>query len=153
MENYLGILSGLSKCFFPLINGSALTSFSRIRVVEADASEESMAASSVIMPAASSTAQSERVPSVTATLSTRTHSLASVTDDNLSDAGSDMSLISMPSSPTEDEVWHETASRPLSDTSGARMLPAAVSSASKSAEEGVDYVILYDDESSDDGRK
>jgi len=127
-----------------------------INVVEADAhssSEESMAASSVIMPAASSAPQSQRVPSVTVTtLSTQTHSLASVTDDNLSDAGSDMSLISMPSSPSDDEVWHETKSTPSNPSGAPTVVARGSSAASTSSALGIDYVLLYDDES-DDERK
>jgi next-to-BRCA1 protein 1 len=151
MENCLATVFGLSKYLF--FNPSLARHrhfFCSINVVEADSSEESMAASSVIMPAASSAPQSERVPSVTlTTLSTQTHSLAS--DDNLSDAGSDMSLISMPSSPSDDEVWHETRSRP-SNPSGAPTA-ATPGSPAASAVPGMDYVLLYDDESSDDEKK
>ena len=112
-----------------------------------------MAASSVIMPAASSAPQSERVPSViTTTLSTQTQSVASVTDDNLSDAGSDMSLISMPSSPSDDEVWHETKTSPSSNLSK-DPTAAGSSAASTPAAVGMDYVLLYDDESSDEERR
>jgi next-to-BRCA1 protein 1 len=122
-----------------------------INVVEADsqhASDESMAASSVIMPTPSSAAQSERVPSVTVTtFSTQSHSIASVTEDNLSDAGSDMSLISMPSSPSDDEIWHETRSAPSSSA------PAAANSSAASVSAAMDYVLLYDDDSSDEEQK
>jgi len=109
-----------------------------------------MAASSVIMPAVSSAPHSERVSSVIATtLSTQTNSLASVTDDNLSDAGSDMSLISMPSSPSDDEVWH---SAPSNLSKGPSTAPGS-SAVSTPAAVGMDYVLLYDDESSDEERK
>ena len=121
---------------------------SRINVAEADLSDESMAASSVIMPTASSAPQSERVPSVTvATFSTQSRSVASVTEDNLSDAGSDVSLVSMPSSPDDDdEAWHEARSRLSSNLS-------RVAAGSPATTAAMDYVLLYDDESSDEERK
>ena len=102
------------------------------------------------MPAAAgSTAQSGRVPSVTVTtLSTQSRSIASVTDDNISEAGSDLSLISIPSSPSDDEVWHETRSRLSSNLSPAPV-PRAGSSAPSTSATAMDYVLLYDDDSSD----
>jgi len=122
-----------------------------INVVESDthhSSDDSMAASSIIMPAASlSTQQSEHVPSTTF------HSLSAastiVTDDNISEIdsdGSSVSLISMPSSPSDDEDdalfydsrSHATAVRAAVAAGAATATPAS----------GMDYVMLYDDNSS-----
>jgi len=118
------------------------------------------------MPAASSATQS-RVASVTvATLSVQSRtSVASSTEDNLSDAGSDISLISMPSSPSDDEddaMWYETRSHATSDlatqvadagnaaqATGGRP-GRAESTTSTSAVTAMDYVLLYDDNSSNE---
>jgi next-to-BRCA1 protein 1 len=102
-----------------------------------------MAASSVIMPDASPSAQqSEHVPSTTV------HSLSAastiVTDDNISDMGSDsssVSLISMPSSPSDDEdeaLFHDSRSQTTADRAAVAATPTS----------GLDYVMLYDDNSS-----
>lgn len=146
----MGIVSGLSESiyFLDVLLTGVLTIFGSINVVEADAhnsSEESMASSVVIMPAVSSAPQSQRVPSVTVTLSTQGGSVASVGDDNLSEAGSDMSLISMPSSPSEDEVWHSSRSRASSKPSGAPTVAPGTSTASKA-----ESLIIYDDEFDDE---
>lgn len=99
------------------------------------------------MPVASSAAQSEHIPSATVTtLSTQSHSNVSMAEDNLSDAGSDVSLISVPSSADEGELWHEARSRVSSNpNTGAAASPAATAA--------TDYVLLYDDESSDEEKK
>jgi next-to-BRCA1 protein 1 len=121
-----------------------------INVVESDShhsSDDAMAASSIIMPDASSSAQrSEHVPSTTV------HSLSAtstiVTEDNVSDIGSDsssVSLISMPSSPSDDEdeaLFHDSRSQTMAERASA--LPAAPTAATS----GMDYVMLYDDNSS-----
>jgi len=95
----------------------------------------------VIMLAVSSAPHNEPISSIIATT-------LSNSDDNLSDAGSDLSLISIPSSPSDDEVWHSTLSNlnkvPATvPGSSAAPTPAAVKN---------DYVVLYDDESSDEER-
>ena len=119
----------------------------RINVVESDShhtSDDSMAASSIIMPAASPSAQqSEHVPSTTV------HSLSAIStatlDDDVSEIGSEgysVSLISMPSSPSDDEdeaLFHDSRSRTMAERAAA----AATTPAS-----GMDYVMLYDDNSS-----
>ena len=101
-----------------------------------------MAASSIIMPISPPSAQqSEHVPSTTV------HSLSAastiVTDDSISEIGSDsssVSLISMPSSPSDDEddaLFHDSRSQTTAD----RVAAAATTSS-------MDYVMLYDDNSS-----
>ncbi|KAF8808145.1 hypothetical protein BYT27DRAFT_7338708 [Phlegmacium glaucopus] len=117
-----------------------------INVVESDShhsSDDSMAASSIIMPTASPSAQqSQHVPSTTV------HSLSAastiVTDDDMDSDGSSVSLISMPSSPSDDEdeaLFHDSRSQTTADRAAAAA--AAVTPAS-----GMDYVMLYDDNSS-----
>ena len=118
----------------------------RINVVESDShhtSDDSMAASSVIMPISPSAQQSEHVPSTTV------HSLSAastiVTDDSISEIGSDsssVSLISMPSSPSDDEdeaLFHDSRSHTTADRAAAATATPA---------SGMDYVMLYDDNSS-----
>jgi next-to-BRCA1 protein 1 len=116
-----------------------------INVVESDShhsSEDSMASSSIIMPISSPSAlQSEHVPSTTV------HSLSAVstivTDDGISEIGSDsssVSLISMPSSPSDDEdeaLFHDSRSQTTADRAAATATTS-----------GMDYVMLYDDNSS-----
>jgi next to BRCA1 gene 1 protein len=123
----------------------------RINVVESDShhsSNDSMAASSIIMPHASPSArQSEHVPSITV------HSLSAastiVTDDTVSEIGSDsssVSLISMPSSPSDDEdeaLFHDSRSQTTAERAA-----AAAAAASATPTSGMDYVMLYDDNSS-----
>jgi len=133
-----------------------------INVAEADSqhsSDESMASSSIIMPTVSSAPQSHHVSSVTVTtLSAQSTSIASRSEDNLSDAGSDISLISMPSSPSDDEddvMWHDTRSHTTSELTAAAAALAQTtapngSAASPSAAASMDYVLLYDDQSSED---
>lgn len=118
----------------------------RINVVESDShhsSDDSMAASSIIMPLSSPSAQqSEHIPSTTV------HSLSGVstivTDDGISEIDSDsssVSLISMPSSPSDDEdeaLFHDSRSQTTADR-----VAAATATTS-----GMDYVMLYDDNSS-----
>ena len=118
----------------------------RINVVESDShhsSDDSMAASSIIMPdASSSTQRSEHVPSPTI----RSAASTTVTDDNVSDVGSDsssVSLISMPSSPSDDEdeaLFHDCRSQTVAERA-----PAAPDATTTT---GMDYVMLYDDNSS-----
>jgi next to BRCA1 gene 1 protein len=115
----------------------------RINVVESDShhtSDDSMAASSIIMPSAQ---QSEHA-------STTVHSLSAIStatmDDDVSEIGSEsysVSLISMPSSPSDDEdeaLFHDSRSRTTAERAAAA---AATPTAS-----GMDYVMLYDDNSS-----
>jgi len=134
-----------------------------INVVESDihhSSEESMASSSVIMPVpnVASVQASAHVPSETAHSVTESipASISSI-DDSISDAGSDVSLISMPSS-SEDEdeaLWHDTRSQTTAELAAAAAAhAAAVSSAASSRAPGstvtaMDYVVLYDDNSSE----
>ena len=120
----------------------------RINVAESDShhsSDDSMAASSVIMPISSPSAQqSQHVPSTTV------HSLSAVstivTDDSISEIFSDnssVSLISMPSSPSDDEdegLFHDSRSQTTADRA------AAIAAAAPTS--GMDYVMLYDDNSS-----
>ena len=119
----------------------------RINVVESDShhsSDDSMAASSIIMPISSPCAQqSEHVSSTTV------HSLSGVstivTDDGISEIDSDassVSLISMPSSPSDDEdeaLFHDSRSQTTADRAAA---------ATGTPASGMDYVMLYDDNSS-----
>lgn len=116
----------------------------RINVIESDSHhspDDSLAASSIIMPISSPSAQqSEHV------LSTTVHSVSAVstivTDDGISEIGSDsssVSLISIPSSPSDDDdeaLFHDSRSQTTADRA------AAV------ATSGMDYVMLYDDNSS-----
>ena len=142
------IVSGLSGLFSIDFDSScSMLMTRRINVVESDShhsSDDSMAASSIIMPLSSSSAQqSEHVPSTTV------HSLSAVstivTDDSISEIGSDsssVSLISMPSSPSDDEddaLFHDSRSQITVDQA------AAVTANPAS---GMDYVMLYDDNSS-----
>jgi len=120
----------------------------RINVVESDSHhspDDSMAASSIIMPAASPSAQqSEHVPSTTV------HSLSVAStvamEDDISEIDSDsssVSLISMPSSPSDDEdevLFHDSRSQ----TTAERAAAAAIATPAA----GMDYVMLYDDNSS-----
>ncbi|KAJ3496639.1 hypothetical protein NLJ89_g10455 [Agrocybe chaxingu] len=125
-----------------------------INVVESDShhsSDESMAASSIIMPTPPSVPHTEHPPSLTAhTHSTQTTSVVSTAmEDNMSDAGSDISLISMPSS-SEDEdeaLWHDTRSQATTELAAAGTTRANASPSHASA---MDYVLLYDDNSSED---
>jgi len=125
-----------------------------INVVESDihhSSDESMAASSIIMPMpnsafsnASAHVPSETAPSVTESAPT---SMAS-TDDNISDAGSDdISLISMPSSSDDEDeaLWHDTRSQTTAELAAA----AAAQAAASPRAAAMDYVLLYDDNSSE----
>ncbi|CAA7264849.1 unnamed protein product [Cyclocybe aegerita] len=134
-----------------------------INVVESDShhsSGESMAASSIIMPTPPSVPHTEHPPSLTAhTHSTETTSVVSTaTEDNMSDAGSDISLISMPSS-SEDEdeaLWHDTRSQATAElaaagTTRANASPSHTSTAGRSnSVSAMDYVLLYDDNSEDE---
>ncbi|KAF8910162.1 hypothetical protein CPB84DRAFT_1958637 [Gymnopilus junonius] len=120
-----------------------------INVVEADShsSSESMASSSVIMPGVSSAPQSQHVASTTVRTNSVPTDLTS-TDDNMSDAGSDVSLISMPSSPSvsdDDAMWHDTRSHATTELGGAAASGAPAQPSNSSA---IDYVLLYDDSSS-----
>lgn len=140
------IVSGLSELLS--IPSYSMLMTRRINVVESDShhsSDDSMAASSIIMPiSCPSTQQSEHVPSTTV------HSLSGVstivTDDGISEIGSDsssVSLISMPSSPSDDEdeaLFYDSRSQATADR------VAAVPSAMPTS--GMDYVMLYDDNSS-----
>lgn len=127
--------------------------------MEADlhhSSDESLAASSIIMPGASSTQPSEHVPSVTAHTASITVSGVS-TEDNISDAGSDMSMISIPSSPSDDEdeeLWHDSRSQTTAERAALAAAAAAAASASPAASaSAMDYVLLYDDNSSSEEEK
>jgi len=121
-----------------------------INVVEADShhsSDESMAASSIIMPTASSAPRSHQVASTT--IRSGPTSLTS-TEDNISDAGSDISLISMPSSPSDSEdetLWHDSRSQTTAELAAAA---AAAASAPATPSSAIDYVLLYDDNSSEE---
>ena len=117
----------------------------RINVVESDShhsSDDSMAASSIIMPLSSPSAQqSEHVASTTVRSLSGVSTI--VTDDSISEMDSDsgsVSLISMPSSPSDDEdeaLFHDSRSQT------ADRVAAATATTS-----GMDYVMLYDDNSS-----
>ena len=117
----------------------------RINVVESDShhsSNDSMAASSIIMPISSPSAQqSEHVPSTT--VHSRSAVSTIVTDDSVSEIGSDsssLSMISMPSSPSDDEdeaLFHDSRSQTTADRGAAT-----------ATNSGMDYVMLYDDNSS-----
>ncbi|KAF9567754.1 hypothetical protein CPC08DRAFT_746636 [Agrocybe pediades] len=132
-----------------------------INVVESDihhSSDDSMAASSIIMPTMSSPRAGEEASQLGETASTTVKSVSSThisvtsTEDNISDAGSDISLISLPSSPSDDEdemLWHDSRSQ----TTAERAQAAATAAASRrpaSSTQGsaMDYVLLYDDSSS-----
>ena len=117
----------------------------RINVVESDShhsSDDSMAASSIIMPLSSSAQQSEHVASTTVRSLSGVSTI--VTDDSISEMDSDsgsVSLISMPSSPSDDEdeaLFHDSRSQTTADR-----VAAATATTS-----GMDYVMLYDDNSS-----
>ncbi|KAF9486564.1 hypothetical protein BDN70DRAFT_870152 [Pholiota conissans] len=130
-----------------------------INVMEADihhSSDESLAASSIIMPGVSSTQPSERLTSVTAHTASVTASAIS-TEDNISDAGSDISLVSMPSSPSDDEdveMWHDSRSQATAEREAqAAAAAAATMSPSASASAAMDYVLLYDDNESSEEEK
>ena len=151
MEKCLVIVSGSSEFlpidfFFEVIQCLVTR---RINVVESNSyhsSDDSMAASSIIMPGASPSAQqSEHVASTTI------HSLSPpstiVTDDDISEVDSDgtsVSLISMPSSPSDDEdeaLFHDSRSQATADR-------AAAAAGTVASAAGMDYVMLYDDNSS-----
>jgi len=105
-----------------------------------------MAASSIIMPNLSSPQAGQHVPSATIDTESTRMSLTS-TDDNISDAGSDISLISLPSSPSDDEdemLWHDSRSQ----TTAERAVAAARSVQTRNSTSAMDYVLLYDDNSS-----
>ena len=135
---------------------------SSINVVESDihhSSEESMASSSIIMPVpnAASVHASANVPSETAHSVTESApaSVSSI-DDSISDAGSDVSLISMPSSSDDEDeaLWHDTRSQTTAELAAAAAREAAASSAASPRAPGstvtaMDYVVLYDDNSSE----
>ena len=118
----------------------------RINVVESDShhsSDDSMAASSIIMPLSSPSAQqSEHVASTTVRSLSGVSTI--VTDDSISEMDSDsgsVSLISMPSSPSDDEdeaLFHDSRSQTTAD----RVADATATTS------GMDYVMLYDDNSS-----
>jgi next-to-BRCA1 protein 1 len=138
--------------------------FFSINVVESDihhSSEESMASSSIIMPMpnVASVHSSAHVPSETAHSVTESvpASISSI-DDTISDAGSDVSLISMPSSSDDEDeaLWHDTRSQTtaeLAAAAAAAKTAAAASAASPRAPgstvTAMDYVVLYDDNSSE----
>ena len=125
----------------------------RINVVESDShhsSNDSMAASSVIMPGASPSAQqNEHVPSSVVHSLSATSTIA--TDDDISEIDSDscsISLISMPSSPSDDEdeaLFHDCRSQTTAERAAAA---AAAAAAPATPASGMDYVMLYDDNSS-----
>jgi len=122
-----------------------------INVVESDShhsSNDSMAASSVIMPVASPSAQqNEHVPSSVVYSLSATSTIA--TDDDISEIDSDscsISLISMPSSPSDDEdeaLFHDCRSQTTAERAAAAAAAAPATPAT-----GMDYVMLYDDNSS-----
>ena len=100
-----------------------------------------MAASSIIMPAASPCAQPSEQHAPSSVVHSLSASSTTVTDGDISEIGSDgssVSLISMPSSPSDDEdevLFHDSRSQ----TTAERAATAA---------SGIDYVMLYDDNSS-----
>ncbi|KAH9486260.1 Protein JOKA2 [Psilocybe cubensis] len=131
-----------------------------INVVEADhhsSDESSMAASSVIMPQSSAIAQDgasrQAVSSTVQSAAGDTSTIS--TEDDLSDAGSDISLISMPSSPSDDEdegLFHDSRSFITAESAAAASVVAS-SSRTRSVQNSrlssaMDYVLLYDDTSS-----
>ncbi|KDR85758.1 hypothetical protein GALMADRAFT_234824 [Galerina marginata CBS 339.88] len=121
-----------------------------INVVEANShsSDESMASSSIIMPSASSATHIQQVGSTTVRSVSAPTSVLS-TEDNISDAGSDISLISMPSSPSDSEdeaLWHDSRSQTTAELAAAAASGAAGNAANNAS--AIDYVMLYDDNSS-----
>lgn len=128
----------------------------RINVMEADSrhsSDVSLAASAIIMPAASSVQQSDATPSLIAHTASFSTSVVS-TEDNVSDPGSDISLISMPSSSSDDDedFWHDSRSQTTAEREAAAAAAAAASGsrASPAAASAMDYVMLYDENSSEE---
>ena len=128
-------------------------------MVEADSrhsSDVSLAASAIIMPAASSVQQSDATPSLVAHTTSISTSAVS-TEDNVSDPGSDISLISVPSSSSDDDedFWHDsrsqtTAEREAAAAAAAAAAASAGSRASPAAANAMDYVMLYDENSSEE---
>lgn len=140
------IVSGLSELLC-IDFYSELLMTRRINVVESDShhsSDDSMAASSIIMPNSPSAQQSEHVPSTTVHSASAVSTI--VTDDSISEIGSDNSsvfMISMPSSPSDDEdeaLFHDSRSQNTADR--------AVGTVTATHASGMDYVMLYDDNSS-----
>lgn len=130
----------------------------RINVMEADSrhsSDVSLAASAIIMPAASSVQQSDATPSLIAHTASFSTSVVS-TEDNVSDPGSDISLISIPSSSSDDDedFWHDSRSQTTAEREAAAAAAAAAaasgSRASPAAASAMDYVMLYDENSSEE---
>ncbi|KJA28423.1 hypothetical protein HYPSUDRAFT_1087110 [Hypholoma sublateritium FD-334 SS-4] len=129
-----------------------------INVMEADfrhSSDVSLAASAIIMPAASSVQQSDATPSLIAHTTSFSTSVVS-TEDNVSDPGSDISLISMPSSSSDDDedFWHDSRSQTTAEREAAAAAAAAAvasgSRGSPAAANAMDYVMLYDENSSEE---
>jgi len=156
MESCLETASGLSESGFLLsiLRKRIIMVLFRINVVESDinhSSDESMAASSIIMPMPNSafSHSSANVPSETAPSVTESAPASMTsTDDNISDAGSDdISLISMPSSSDDEDeaLWHDTRSQTTAELAAAAAAQAAASPRAAS----MDYVLLYDDNSSE----
>jgi next-to-BRCA1 protein 1 len=121
-----------------------------ITVAEQSSSERStdssLASSSIIMPQsapAKSTASSDIVIEGTVAMSTPVITSSIRADDTASDNGSDgssVSLISIPSSDSEDDdptIWEDSRTHAV-------LLPSA------RARAGMEYVVLYDDSSSDE---
>ncbi|PPQ79402.1 hypothetical protein CVT25_002672 [Psilocybe cyanescens] len=126
-----------------------------INVVEADShhssNASSMAASSVIMPRASVDEASRQALSLTVQSASGDTATIS-TEDDISDADSDISLISMPSSPSDDEdegLFHDSRSYTTAELAAAAAAAASSArSAPSSNTSAMDYVLLYDDTSS-----
>jgi len=118
-----------------------------------------MASSSIIMPAPSVTSvrASAHVTSETAHSVTESvpASISSI-DDSISDAGSDISLVSMPSSSDDEDeaLWHDTRSQTTAELAAAARAAAGSLAASPRAPgstvTAMDYVVLYDDNTSEE---
>lgn len=102
--------------------------------------EESLAASSVIMPPTIEMPILTSRPTVaTSTLTTPSHPLS---DDGSFD--SSISLLDAPSSPSDEEdeaIYHDTRSR---------ILPVPVAPEPTTREQDIEYVVLYDTTSEED---
>lgn len=152
----LAIVSGLSAFSFYVMMSSVLRGVLSIVVADAhlsDESDRSMASSLVIMPQSAHTdtsgqfigqgieggnqVQGHRTSTLTSgTLTAGTLTVLSSSSGIGSDGDSEISILSIPSS--DGEVWEDVASQVEDATT------------SRSQGQAIDYVLLYDDRSSED---
>jgi hypothetical protein len=92
-------------------------------------SDSSLAASSIIMPRAASGPSMAAVSA--APLSANSHASTALSEDTLSIAGSDLSLIDVPSIHSDDDLWQESRAAPVT-----------------TATRDMEYVVLYDEAAS-----